>query len=61
MKVGCNKNPKGKLYAKFYHSMRNLKNTGLVLTTNKSEKNKTLSKENYSWTRREFSKIFNFL
>lgn len=56
MKIGCNKNPKGKLYAKFYNAMRNLKNTGLVPTTSKSEKNKTVGKEKYGWTGREFGK-----
>ncbi|KAL5239094.1 hypothetical protein ACI65C_006504 [Semiaphis heraclei] len=56
MKIGCNKNPKGKLYAKFYNSMRNLKNTGLVHTTTKLEKNKTGSgnQEKDGWTDREF-------
>jgi len=30
MKDGLNKNPKGKLYAKYYNSMRTLKISGLV-------------------------------
>lgn len=61
MKIGCNKNPKGKLYAKFYNSMRNLKNNGLVHTTTKLEKNKTGSgnQEKDGWTDRELGKIFN--
>ncbi|XP_029346099.1 uncharacterized protein LOC115034203 [Acyrthosiphon pisum] len=33
MKIGCNKNPKGKLYSKYYNSVRNMKNTGLIPTT----------------------------
>lgn len=30
MKYEANKNPKGKLYAKFYNSMRTLKSSGLI-------------------------------
>lgn len=30
MKYESNKNPKGKLYAKFYNSMRTLKSSGLI-------------------------------
>lgn len=30
MKDGLNKNPKGKLYSKYYNSMRTLKISGLV-------------------------------
>lgn len=30
MKIGNNKNPKGKLYIKYYNSMRSLKSSGLV-------------------------------
>lgn len=32
MKHDANKNPKGKLYAKYYNSLRLLKTTGLVAT-----------------------------
>lgn len=31
MRGGLNKNPKGKIYAKFYNSMRLLKTSGLVI------------------------------
>lgn len=33
MKYEPNKNPKGKLYAKYYNSMRSLKSSGLVSST----------------------------
>jgi hypothetical protein len=61
MKIGCNKYPKDKLYAKYYNSMRNLKNTGLIHTTTKLEKNKTGSRnqDKESWAERTFGKIFN--
>ncbi|KAF0746395.1 Uncharacterized protein FWK35_00020513 [Aphis craccivora] len=35
MRGGSHKNPKGKLYAKFYNSMRLLKTSGLVVDNNK--------------------------
>lgn len=61
MKIRCNKNPKGKLYAKYYNSMRNLKNTGLVHTTTKLCKNKigNINQEKDRLTERQFGKIFN--
>lgn len=34
MKHETNKNPKGKLYAKFYNSMRALKTSGLIIPSN---------------------------
>lgn len=36
MKYETNKNPKGKLYAKFYNSMRFLKSSGLVTSSVKN-------------------------
>jgi len=43
MKHDANKNPKGKLYAKYYNSLRLLKTTGLVAT-----KPTTKTQEKYS-------------
>jgi len=34
MKIGSNKNPKGKLYAKYFNSVRKMKNIGLIPTAN---------------------------
>lgn len=56
MKIGNNKNPKGKLYAKYYNCLRNLKNNGLVPTT--AVKNKTYNDKNTNWTEREFGKFY---
>jgi len=59
MKIGNNKNPKGKLYAKYYNCLRNLKNNGLVTFTivknklNVDEPHKTIN-----WTEREFGKCY---
>ncbi|KAL5236318.1 hypothetical protein ACI65C_003728 [Semiaphis heraclei] len=54
MKIGCNKNPKGKLYAKYYNSVRNMKNTGLIPTP--ITKNKTMNekKQKNGWIEKEF-------
>jgi len=35
MKYESNKNPKGKLYAKFYNSMRTLKSSGLISSSSR--------------------------
>ncbi|XP_016659852.1 uncharacterized protein LOC107883741 [Acyrthosiphon pisum] len=54
MKIGCNKNPKGKLYSKYYNSVRNMKNTGLIPTTiikNKIINDKT---QKNGWFEKEF-------
>lgn len=60
MKVGSNKNPKGKLYAKFYNAMRTLKNNGLVTTsaakTNRIEQRNDESRNGKTWMARDFSK-----
>lgn len=55
MKIGPNKNTKEKLYSKFYNSMRNLKNNGLVPTKSKPT---FISKNEHNdnfWTERVFS------
>jgi len=58
MKIGCNKNPKGKLYAKYYNSVRNMKNTGLIPTP--ITKNKTMNekKQKNGWIEKEFGITF---
>lgn len=37
MKYESNKNPKGKLYAKFYNTMRTLKSSGLISSTSRKK------------------------
>lgn len=37
MKYESNKNPKGKLYAKFYNTMRTLKSSGLISTSSRTK------------------------
>lgn len=54
MKIGNNKNPKGKLYAKY--CLRNLKNNGLVPTT--TVKHKMFNNKKTNWTEREFGKFY---
>lgn len=56
MKIGNNKNPKGKLYAKYYNCLRNLKNNGLVPST--AVKHKTCNDKKTNWTEREFGKFY---
>lgn len=49
-----NKNPKGKLYAKYYNSVRNMKNTGLIpipITKNKTMNEK---KQKNNWFEKQF-------
>lgn len=53
MKYESNKNPKGKLYAKFYNSMRFLKSTGLVTSNVKN-----IDKPNSRKHSMHFGKIF---
>lgn len=53
MKYESNKNPKGKLYSKFYNSMRFLKSTGLV-TSNVKNVDKPISRKHCI----DFGKIF---
>lgn len=55
MKHNANKNPKGKLYAKYYNSLRLLKTTGLVSTKPTS---KNVEKNNGRRHCTEFGKIF---
>ncbi|CAI6353215.1 unnamed protein product [Macrosiphum euphorbiae] len=58
LKVGSNKNPKGKLYAKFYNAMRTLKNNGLVSPAVKTVKIvQEINKSRYGniWTERDFT------
>jgi len=59
LKVGSNKNPKGKLYAKFYNAMRTLKNNGLVTTpvvnTIRIQQGIEESRNGNIWTERDFS------
>jgi len=43
MKIGCNKNPKRKLYVEYYNSVKNMKNTGLIPTP--IIKNKTMNEK----------------
>ncbi|CAI6347611.1 unnamed protein product [Macrosiphum euphorbiae] len=38
LKYDTNKNPKGKLYAKYYNSMRTLKNSGLIPSSNHTKR-----------------------
>jgi len=60
MKIGCNKNPKGKLYSKYYNSVRNMKNTGLIPTTivkNKIINDKT---QKNGWFEKEFGKLLKY-
>lgn len=53
MKYETNKNPKGKLYQKFYNSMRFLKSSGLV-TSNVKNVEKSISRKHSI----QFGKIF---
>jgi len=55
MKDGYNKNPKGKLYAKYYNSMRTLKTSGLVPC---KEQVKTVKLATQRKHDNEFGKIF---
>lgn len=55
MKGGIHKNPKGKLYAKFYNSMRLLKSSGLV------DNNKRGTTEKQTKTLRQFGRIFKIM
>ncbi|CAI6365987.1 unnamed protein product [Macrosiphum euphorbiae] len=54
MKIGNNKNPKGKLYAKYYNCLRNLKNNGLVPTSAVKHKTYNDKHQKTNWTEREF-------
>lgn len=56
MKIGCNKNPKGKLYSKYYNSVRNMKNTGLIPTTIIKNKIITDKTQKNGWFEKEFGK-----
>jgi len=58
MKIGHNKNPKGKLYAKYYNSLRNLKNNGLVPSTVMKNKTDIDKYHKTNWTEREFGKLY---
>lgn len=55
MKDGNNKNPKGKLYAKYYNSMRTLKTSGLLPC---KEQEKTVKSHTQRRHDNEFGKIF---
>lgn len=62
MKIGNNRNPKGKLYTKYFNSVRNLKTNGLIESTstvckpNANSNDSTLEK--YSWTQKDFGKTY---
>jgi len=56
MRGGSHKNPKGKLYAKFYNSMRLLKTSGLVVDNNKRGTTAAQTK-----TLRQFGSIFKII
>jgi hypothetical protein len=58
MKIGNNKNPKGKLYAKYYNCLRNLKNNGLVPSTIVKNKLNIDNHHKTNWTEREFGKFY---
>lgn len=53
--TGVNKNPKGKIYAKYYNSMRTLRTCGLVPAVKKSSV-KTISHNRYD--QQEFGNIY---
>lgn len=60
IKIGNNKNPKGKLYAKYYNNMRNLKTNGLIektSTLHKNKKDNIIDYERSNWTQKVFSNI----
>lgn len=61
MKIGSNKNPKGKLYAKYYNSVRNMKNTGLIPTTIIKNKIRNEKQQKNGWFEREFGKMLIFI
>lgn len=48
MKYESNKNPKGKLYAKFYNSMRTLKSSGLISSSSRIEIPKRLNNRKHN-------------
>lgn len=58
MKIGNNKNPKGKLYAKYYNCLRNLKNNGLVPTSAVKHKTHNDKHQKTNRTEREFGKFY---
>lgn len=58
MKIRNNKNPKGKLYSKYYNCLRNLKNNGLVPTTAVKHKICDVEHQKTNWTEREFGKFY---
>ena len=65
MKIGNNKNPKGKLYTKYFNSVRNLKLNGLIESTSavckakSNDNSKDCSVDRCSWTQTDFGKTYN--
>ncbi|KAL4152699.1 hypothetical protein QTP88_000532 [Uroleucon formosanum] len=60
MKIGNNRNPKGKLYTKYFNSVRNLKTNGLIENSSTIGKDKTnnnssdCTQSTSGWTQNDF-------
>jgi hypothetical protein len=58
MKTSNNKNPKGKLYAKYYNSLRNFKRSKLVASAMMKNIIDNDKQQKSNWIEREFGKCF---